>query len=146
MRTADGSQDYADWIIQLGNGTLPQTPSLNDPDLIEIPAEFLDLPTNLIEHVFGHPSLLLDPETANQISSRAILCPKNKDCLRINNTIITKMPGPVKLYRSIDTLDSEDPEEISNYPTEILNTFEVSGLPPHELNLKLDAIVILLPY
>ena len=53
------------------------------------------------------------------------------------------MPGPVKLYRSIDTLDSEDPEEISNYLTEILNTFEVSGLPIHQLNLKLGAIVIL---
>jgi hypothetical protein len=44
----------------------------HDPDLIEIPAEFLDLPTNLIEHVFGHHSLLLDPGTANQMASNSV--------------------------------------------------------------------------
>ncbi|KZR95577.1 ATP-dependent Helicase-like protein, partial [Daphnia magna] len=28
MRTADGSQDFADWLIQLGNGSLAQIPRL----------------------------------------------------------------------------------------------------------------------
>jgi len=32
---------------------------------------------------------------------------------------------------------------IANYPPKILNTFEVSGLPPHELKLKVGAIIIL---
>ncbi|MDE9500162.1 hypothetical protein KKJ22_20760, partial [Xenorhabdus bovienii] len=36
MRTVAGNQDYADWLIQLGNGTLPTNPRLNNPDLIEI--------------------------------------------------------------------------------------------------------------
>ncbi|KAI9558406.1 hypothetical protein GHT06_015186 [Daphnia sinensis] len=54
------------------------------------------------------------------------------------------MPGALKVCKSIDTIDSEDPEEISNYPPEILNTFNVSGLPPHQLKLKIGAIVILL--
>lgn len=144
MRTAAGSQDYADWLMQLGNGTLPSIPTLNDPELIEIPQDFLDLPTDLIDHVFGHPSQLLKPGVAETISSRAILCPKNVDCLRINNKIISKMPGVVKVYKSIDTIDSEDPQEIADYPAEVLNTFDVSGLPPHELRLKVGAVVILL--
>ena len=54
------------------------------------------------------------------------------------------MLGPLKVYKSIDTMDSEDPEEIANDPAEILNTFDVSGLPPHQLNLKVGAIIILL--
>jgi hypothetical protein len=144
MRTAAGSQEYADWLLQLGNGTLPSIPTLNDPELIEIPQDLLDVQTNLIEHVFGHPSQLLNPEVAETISSRAILCPKNIDCLRINNTIVSKMPGAVKLYKSIDTIDFEEPEEIADYPAEVLNTFDVSGLSPNSLHLKVGAVVILL--
>jgi hypothetical protein len=36
------------------------------------------------------------------------------------------------------------PRSIANYTAEILNTFDVSGLPPNELNLKVGVIVILL--
>jgi hypothetical protein len=41
-------------------------------------------------------------------------------------------------------MDSEDRGEIANYAAEIFNTFDVSGLLPHELKLKVGAIVILL--
>ncbi len=115
--------EYADWLIQLGNGTLPQIPSLNDPELIEIPPDFLDVPSNLVDHVFGHPSQLLNPELAEKISTRAILCPKNVDCIRINNGIIKNMPGVLKVYRSIDTIDSEDPGEIADYPPENIKKY-----------------------
>ncbi|KAI9565153.1 putative ATP-dependent helicase RRM3-like [Daphnia sinensis] len=54
------------------------------------------------------------------------------------------MLGALKVCKSIDTIDLECPEEISNYPPEILNTFNVSGLPPHQLKHKIGAIVILL--
>nr|CAH0112687.1 unnamed protein product [Daphnia galeata] len=54
------------------------------------------------------------------------------------------MPGPLKVSKSIVTMDSEDQEEIANYPAEILNTFDVSDLPTHELQFKVGAIVILL--
>ncbi|KZS03775.1 Uncharacterized protein APZ42_033417 [Daphnia magna] len=59
MRTTAGSQDYADWLIELGNGTLPQIPRLNNPDVIEIPQDFLNIQRKLVEHVFGDPSDLL---------------------------------------------------------------------------------------
>ncbi|KZS06644.1 Uncharacterized protein APZ42_029833 [Daphnia magna] len=144
MRTADGSQEFADWLIQLGNGSLAQTPRPNDLDLIEIPQGLLSIRTNLIEHVFGDPSDLLNEGVREQVCNRAILCPKNEDCLRINNKIIGEMPGALKVCKSIDTIDSEDPEEISNYPPEILNAFNVSELPPHQLKQKIGAIVILL--
>ena len=81
MRTTQGSQEYADWLIQLGNGTLPQLPSLNDPELFEIPPDFLDVPSNLVDQVFGHPSKLLNPGVAEKITTRAILFPKNVDVL-----------------------------------------------------------------
>ena len=55
MRTAADSQDYAEWLIKLGNGTLEVEPRLKNQNLIE-------MQTNLIEHVFGHPSQLLNQE------------------------------------------------------------------------------------
>ena len=54
------------------------------------------------------------------------------------------MPGDLKTYNSMDSISSEDPEEVANFPTEFLNTLHVLGIPPHELKLKIGAIVILL--
>ena len=74
MRTTAGSQKYADWLIELGNGTLVRPPALSQ-GVIEIPQEFL-LPqttsydgniTSLIHHVFGNPANLLDENVSEQI-------------------------------------------------------------------------------
>nr|CAH0111021.1 unnamed protein product [Daphnia galeata] len=87
MRTVAGSQKHADWLITLGNRTHPRIPSLS-PGVIEIPQDFLILDQKLetlIHHVFGNPARLLDHDVVESISNRAILCPKNRDCLNINN-------------------------------------------------------------
>ena len=54
------------------------------------------------------------------------------------------MPGNFKTYKSMDSTSSEDTEEVANFPTEYLNALDVSGIPPHELKLKIGDIVILL--
>ena len=54
------------------------------------------------------------------------------------------MPGVKQSYNSLDSVDSEDPEEIANYPTEFLNSCSVSEIPSHILNLKVGAVIILL--
>ena len=46
--------------------------------------------------------------------------------------------------KSIDQIICEPGEDSSEYPTEFLNTLLASGLPSHELNLKVGAIVMLL--
>ena len=145
MRTAAGSEEFADWLIHLGNGTLPTTPGLG-PDSIQILEEFLlaQCDGSLINHVFGDPKHLLEPEGQQRVGNGAILCPKNEDCLLINNQITERMPGNKHTYKSMDSVDSEDPEVIANYPTEFLNICKVSGIPPHILQLKVGAIVILL--
>ena len=145
MRTTEGSQEFADWLIHLGNGTLPTTPGLG-PDVIEIPSQFLltQRDGSLMKHVFGDMDNILEPEGQARIGNGAILCPKNKDCLAINNQIIEEMPGQKHVYKSIDSVDSEDPEVVANYPTEFLNACSVSGIPPYQLKLKVGAVVILL--
>ena len=79
-----------------------------------------------------------------RIGSGTILCPKNDDCLNINNQIVDRMPEAVRVYSSIDTVDSEDPEEVANFSVEFLNSLSVPGLPPHKLRLKKRVVIILL--
>ncbi|XP_057381787.1 uncharacterized protein LOC130704353 [Daphnia carinata] len=146
MRTAADSVEFANWLIHLGNSTHSRTASLG-PDAIEIPQDFLldgHTEESLVNHVFGDPENLLLPEVEEQITTRAILCPKNDDCLKINNYIIRQMPGQRRRYASMNSIESEDPEEIANFPTEFLDTLKVSGIPPHILELKVGAIIILL--
>ncbi|XP_045031685.1 uncharacterized protein LOC123473980 [Daphnia magna] len=146
MRTADDSFEFANWLIELGNSAHSRTAGLG-PDAIEIPQDFLlneHSEESLVCHVFGNPENLLHSETEEHISNRAILCPKNDDCLKINNFIIRQMPGHRRRYASMNSIDSEDPEEIANFPTEFLDTLKVSGIPPHILELKVGSIIILL--
>ncbi len=68
---------------------------------------------------------------------------KTKDGLKINTSIINKIPGDSKTYNIGDSVSSEDPGEVAHYPTEFLNAIAVSEIPPHELKLLPRAIVIL---
>ncbi|GMF19156.1 unnamed protein product [Phytophthora lilii] len=74
-------------------------------------------------------------------SDRIILTPKNADVLAINDSILEKLPGKIKEYRSMDSLDGDDElqrqEHSDLYPPEFLNTISLSGMPPHKLCLRL---------
>ncbi len=47
-------------------------------------------------------------------------------------------------YYSIDSIESDDDQEISNFPVEFLNSINISGLPPHLLKLKVGSVVMLI--
>ena len=61
---------------------------------------------------------------------------------QINSTLLQQIPGPIQLYRSIDTV--VDTSEAVQYPVEFLNSLELPGVPQHRLELKLGAPIILL--
>ena len=48
------------------------------------------------------------------------------------------------MYKSIDTVECDTDEHITNYPTEFLNNLTPTGFPPHALSLKEGAIIMLL--
>ncbi|GFX21307.1 ATP-dependent DNA helicase [Trichonephila clavipes] len=51
-------------------------------------------------------------------------------------------PGDSVLFKSIDTIDDEN--ETVNFTTESLNSLDISGIPPHNIRLKIDSLVILM--
>jgi hypothetical protein len=78
------------------------------------------------------------------LSNSAILCPKNDATSEMNVEIIKRLEGDSRTYLSIDTVESENESERLAYPVEVLNSLELSGLPPHKLTLKKGCIVMLL--
>lgn len=96
---------------------------------------------SLIEATFGKQ---LTPDMEHLYAERAILCPKNKDCLEINAKVLNGLPGHLVTYQSIDSVKEDDPAQVANFPTEFLNSLHVSGLPPHQLSVKVGAVIILL--
>ena len=73
-----------------------------------------------------------------------ILCPKNAKTLELNEQILQQLPGECHTYASVDSAVCDNDQEATNYPHEFLHSLTPSGMPPHILNLKVGAVVMLL--
>lgn len=88
------------------------------------------------------PSIEDNYKNLDWISERAILAAKNKDVDSLNCIIQSKIAGELRSYKSVDTVTDEN--EATNYPSEFLNSLDVPGTPPHNLQLKVGSIIIML--
>ena len=83
-------------------------------------------------------------DVSQERRSRVILSPKNCDCLIINEEVLNLLPSDERIYYSTDRALTEDPTEAERYPLEFLHSLTPSGMPPHNLKLKVGAIIMLL--
>ena len=79
---------------------------------------------------------------------RVILAPHNDDTKLINNKVLSLLLGDTHTYYSLDYathkgVDQTDENIHLNYPVEMLNNIR-KGLPPHELKLNINTIVMLI--
>ena len=110
-------------------------------DAVAIPKEYLFEGATLQEFILRcYPSIHVNRE---DFSNKAIVTTKNKDVDSINDTCLMKHPGQTYPLLSADSIDS-DAYDASLYPTEFLHSLSVPGLPPHVLNLKVGAPIMLL--
>jgi ATP-dependent DNA helicase PIF1 len=72
----------------------------------------------------------------------AILALRNKEVSLINAMVLSYLLGTQVNFLGVDF--AEDTEVANTYPSEFLNTLEVSGMPSHKLLLKIGAPMILL--
>ena len=91
----------------------------------------------LINHTFPNLS-----SSINDLNDRVIVTTTNNLCDEINKLAILQMPGDVYSIKSYDKLLLESQQ--AKYPTEFLNSLSISGMPPHELNLKVGLPVMLI--
>ncbi|XP_073036896.1 uncharacterized protein [Primulina eburnea] len=72
---------------------------------------------------------------------RAIITPKNVDVDNINQMLILKFPGEEKEYTSWDSVEDDNQ---NLFQEKFLNSLSPSGLPPHNIILKVGSPVMLL--
>ena len=134
MRTLPGEGEFAAWLLQVGNGSLNDTST--QPETIKIPPTSV-CEEDLIDEIYSTAS-------SNNLHNRVILSPKNEHCLEINEKLLETITGETRTFLSTDTVKCDNEEERQNYPVEFLNSLTPSGMPPHRLNIKVNAIVMLL--
>nr|XP_047144916.1 uncharacterized protein LOC100200664 [Hydra vulgaris] len=122
MRVQIEEEEFSQWLLKLGSGTLPVKPEDPLRGCIEIPEQcFLSDNESIVEKIFG------GAEEADY-AKRAILTPTNVDSLAINEEVLHRLPGDVKTYLSSDSIDTDDLNEINNFTVEFLNSLTPSDL------------------
>jgi ATP-dependent DNA helicase PIF1 len=89
-----------------------------------------------------YPQLHEGQATNEYLREHPILAPRNKEVSLINTMVLSYLPSMHVNFLSADS--AEDMEVANTYPSEFLNTLEVSGMPSHKLLFEITAPTILL--
>ena len=132
MRLSSGEQEFCEWLLKIGNGDISK---LKIPEICSVKS--LD---DLIKSVFN-----FEADNSCCYFQKAILCTTNDCALKVNDKVTKTFPGTSKTYCSADSIvfDCGDTSTII-FTTETLNNFTPSGMPPHELILKVGSVVMLM--
>ncbi|XP_037049075.1 uncharacterized protein LOC119083457, partial [Bradysia coprophila] len=140
MRSA-GQNEHNAWLLDLGSGDTPRIPGLSE-NAVEIPSTMIATREEILEHTFGPDIRNL---TVDELSRRVILASTNAVTLDINHRLMEKLDGDFVTYTSADEIVSEGNVPVEGlYPVEFLNAQTPSGSPPHQLRLKVGAVVMLI--
>ncbi|XP_074297343.1 uncharacterized protein LOC141628055 [Silene latifolia] len=122
----------------------------NDGEVdIEMPEDILipqtsDPIANIVNSTY--PSLEDNLGSHEYLQERAVLAPTHEIVETVNDYILSKIPEIEKEYLSSDEISKEESNIYMQdlYSTEFLNTIKCSGIPNHNLKLKVGAMVMLL--
>jgi ATP-dependent DNA helicase PIF1 len=115
----------------------------DETECIQLPTDFstiIDSQDTLTVQFF--PNIHRQYTNYEWLTKRAILAAKNVDINELNLNMKYLLPGDSVSYKSIDTVC--DVIEAVNYPTEFLNSLDLPGMPPHNLQMKVGSPVLLL--
>ncbi|GBL89140.1 hypothetical protein AVEN_255263-1 [Araneus ventricosus] len=135
--TGDAStQQFAQNLLHLGNGEM----AIDNEGFISLEniGNIIITMEELKDRVF--PNIENNFQDKKLLCQRAILSPTNDGVKIINNQLLKKLPGASQIYKSVDT--TVDTNQAVDYPTEFLNSLELSGIPAHKL--KIGAPIMLL--
>nr|XP_046472567.1 uncharacterized protein LOC124214346 [Neodiprion pinetum] len=126
------AETFSKQLLDIGDGKVARDKS----GCIKLQADFctvIDSQDALIDQIF--PDVRRQYANHGWLAERAILAAKNVDVNELNLKIQHLLPGELVSYKSIDTVC--DDTEAVNFPTEFLNSLDLPGMPPHNLQLKM---------
>ncbi|KAH9615625.1 hypothetical protein KSS87_013884 [Heliosperma pusillum] len=143
----DEIREFSKWILNVGNGVAGGE---NDGEIdLELPSDILindatEPIAAIVHNTF--PSFRENFKNSDYLQERAILAPTHEIVEMVNDFIMSLIPNPEKVYLSSDEIskDEGNTEIHEIYSTEFLNSIKCSGLPNHELKLKVGATIMLL--
>ncbi|KAK1396108.1 hypothetical protein POM88_005971 [Heracleum sosnowskyi] len=143
---------FRDWVLALGDGLQPAIAIGDDtePSWIALPDEvqvqYSGDPIEAIVHEI-YDDLHHKHGDVEYLLNRAILTPLNEHVDSVNVTVLYRLPGEFKIYKSCDSIckgsSNSEADEIL-YPPEYLNSIKSSGMPNHEIRVKVGAPIMLL--
>jgi ATP-dependent DNA helicase PIF1 len=134
MRTIESEKEFSNWLLEVCDGRSGATISLS-------PSCFSNT-QDPVQQLYG--DINFNTVTAEQLKDRAVLNVTNEDYLELNNKVLDRMPREETVYKSVDNVANQEPSDHVAYPEEFLNSLIPTGMPPHELKLKVDAVIMLL--
>ncbi|XP_016192070.1 uncharacterized protein LOC107632940 [Arachis ipaensis] len=156
MRLGHGLQDihnvqleeFAEWLLQIGDRLFGD--STDGKSVSRIPNNLLlDIESPGFHDLvlFVYPDILLRTSSVDYFKDRSILAPTLDVVTKVNNHVMSLIPGNERIYLSFDTLLNEDghlESELYTMSTESLNALNCSVIPQHRLVLKIGVPVMLL--
>ncbi|XP_076393345.1 uncharacterized protein LOC143265402 [Megachile rotundata] len=144
MGVRNDERQFAQYLLNVGDGAANQT-----GDILDLSNEnFLHYGNEieLINWCYGDDAVAdsTTTTTATNFQNNILLTPLNQTCGRLNKIIVEQMPGEYFTYTSTDSIVSDEPNLINRYPVEHLNTITLSGMPHHQIKLKVGCIVMFL--
>ncbi|KAH1133116.1 hypothetical protein GYH30_011797 [Glycine max] len=144
----DELKQFFEWLLDIGDGKLAEP---NDGyGEITIPDEFLikDFQDPIQEIVEATYSDLLHNYNNGDFLQKRVVLASTKDVVdKINDYVLSLIPGEEKEYCSVDSVDKSD-ELLSPafgvLTAEFLNSLKTSGIPNHKLIIKVGTPIILL--
>lgn len=148
--TTSGSPNaqFAAWLLQLGSGHLQTSHN----ELIQIPwgnvtltRPNLEFDKDFILDTYAQVNNLIStsnwPVLTEYYAERCLITPLNVRVRMINDFVMEHLTGEAFVSTSIDMMDEDFEDPVT---PDVLNKFEFSGFPNHELTVKVGAVVILL--
>ena len=155
-------QPFSQTVRAIGEGLLPPV-TLPDASVV-IPLQYSPQPTStapdpspvpnqpptcsisgvdtfqqLIDFVY--PDILTAEPTT--FANRGILAPTNNSTDEINDHILGLLPARMHTLHSANTIIKTSPNDINDVSSvEFLQSIDVTGVPPHDLNLKVGCVVM----
>jgi hypothetical protein len=122
LQTIESEKKFSDWLFELGGG--------RSGAIVSLPPSCFSVTQELVEQLCG--DINFSTVTNQQLKSRAVLYVTNEDSLEQNSKVLCHMTAE----ESMDTFASQNQITILH----TLKSFS-AGMSPHELHLKIGAVI-----
>ncbi|XP_055380655.1 uncharacterized protein LOC129611500 [Condylostylus longicornis] len=113
--------DFSQWLLNVGNGIITKPYSAKTNFSIKVPNSFLS--NNIVTDIFGTSFTCTDVQN---ISQRAILCPKNDYVRLINENVLALLQNSEKItFNAIESLKNNDGSENDNLQGQTFEKVEI---------------------